>query len=51
MSVDLQDDLEAVSSFISVANYPNPKLYGVVKVSLIDMEALAGDMAQAELAA
>jgi len=24
MSVDLQDDLEAVSSFISVANYPNP---------------------------
>lgn len=24
MSVDLQDDLEAVSSFISQANYPNP---------------------------
>lgn len=24
MSVNLQDDLEAVSSFISVANYPNP---------------------------
>lgn len=24
MSVDLQDDLEAVSSFISAANYPNP---------------------------
>lgn len=24
MSVDLQDDLEAVSSFISSANYPNP---------------------------
>ena len=24
MSVDLQDDLEAVSSFLSVANYPNP---------------------------
>lgn len=24
MSVDIQDDLEAVSSFISVANYPNP---------------------------
>jgi N4-gp56 family major capsid protein len=24
MSVNLQDDLEAVSSFISAANYPNP---------------------------
>jgi len=24
MSVDLQDDLEAVSSFTSSANYPNP---------------------------
>ena len=24
MSVDLQADLEAVSSFISSANYPNP---------------------------
>lgn len=24
MSVDLEDDLEAVSSFISTANYPNP---------------------------
>jgi N4-gp56 family major capsid protein len=51
MSVDLQDDLEAVSSFIASANYPNPKLYGVLKFSLIDMEARQGDMGQAELAA
>jgi len=64
MSVDNQRRLEAVSSFISVANYPNPQNaleaeWGStrkqndagVKVSLIDMEALQGDMAQALMAA
>jgi hypothetical protein len=50
MSVDLQADLENVSSFIQAANYPNPKPYGVLKVSLIDMEARWGDMAQAQAA-
>ena len=95
MSVDMQGDLEAVSSFLSTANYPNPmnaleaewgstrnvrwllntngynngastpvyssfilgqEAYGVVrlgeqsaqyKVSLIDMDTLAGNMAEA----
>ena len=67
MSVDLQSDLEAVSSFISAANYPNPMnaleaewgstrkkncIHDAgVKVSLIDMEAFQGDMAQALMAA
>jgi hypothetical protein len=51
MSVDQQADLEAVSSFISSANYPNPKLYGVIKSSLMDSEARQGDEAQALIAA
>lgn len=64
MSVDLQDDLENVDSFQSVANYANQgqaidaewgstrkQNDAGVKVSLIDMEALQGDMAQALMAA
>ena len=50
MSVDLQADLEAVSSFINVTNYPNPlnaleaeliKFPVQPKFDLIDLEAAA----------
>lgn len=62
MSVDMQADLEAVSSFISVANYPNPmdaleaeltKIHSQAqhKSFLIEVEALEGDTAQALIAA
>jgi hypothetical protein len=59
MSVDLQADLEAVSSFISSANYPNPMnaLEAELKLSqaqhkslLIEVETRWGDTAQAQAA-
>jgi len=47
MSTSVLDDLEAVTGFISQAQYP--KLCGVSKFSLIDLEAQElGDRAQAE---
>jgi hypothetical protein len=46
MNTGVLDDLEAVTGFISQAQYP--KLCGVSKSSLIDLEALWGDKAQAE---
>ncbi len=58
MSVDLQKDLEAVSSFLSSANYPNPmnaleaelsNSHALPKSSLIDLDLLDEDnKAQAE---
>lgn len=58
MSVDLQADLEAVSSFISVANYPNPvnaleaelfSSHALHKSLVIDLDTLnEGNKAQAE---
>ncbi len=59
MSVDMQQDLENVSSFISAANYPNPMnaleaeliFPALPKSSLIEVEALEGDTAQALIAA
>ena len=46
MSVDLQDDLERVSSFISVANYPNPQnaLEAELKNSLAQDKSLVIDL-------
>jgi hypothetical protein len=59
MSVDMQADLEAVSSFISVANYPNPMnaleaeliFPALQKFPLIDSEVRQDDEAQALIAA
>jgi len=49
-STELQSDFDGLtgSGFLATWNYP--KFCGVLKSSLIDMEALQGDMAQAKAA-
>ncbi len=47
-STDLMSSIEAITGFIPKWQYP--KVIGVLKLSLIDMEARRGDMAQAQAA-
>ena len=47
---DLTKDMDSINGFIQKNQYPSPKMNGRLKLSLIDLEALWGDRAQASAA-